>query len=117
MTAARSYFEGRAKVGSSGGTGYDHAKRLAKLRGEDEVVETEIPEEFDYLIFWYEEIRGQALRGYGIEPIQFTEIESYARQFDVDMDVSDLELLISLDKLWQNANMPPPPPTPPKPRR
>lgn len=62
-----------------------------------------MPERFAYLLFWYDELRGRAIRGMGIEPIQYTEIIAYRDIFSLDMDEFDVEMLCRLDIEWQLA--------------
>jgi hypothetical protein len=80
-------------------------ERKRRARGLKVEKVPEVPEEFAHILFWYEEIRSQTLRGFRFEPIQFSEILAYreAHHLHERMDSFEIGLLTLLDGLWRKA--------------
>lgn len=108
---ARALYEGRATLGEGRGTASQNYRRFAKAGVPGYVLEDEnedlgAPEDLEYLLVWYGDIRNRGARGQRYEPILLSEIVAYEHflaKLDIEMTAFDWEMIFRLDWVWQDC--------------
>lgn len=75
--------------------------KMGKVKAKRAARRVNPPEEFAYLIQWYDLIRGHTAMGMKLEPLQFTDIEAFGRLWQKDIDAFDAEMLHQIDVKWR----------------
>lgn len=102
-------FEGRVSLGR--GTADEHYRRFAKLGVPGFVLDDDdappvVPDEFEHLIVWHNDVRRRCAKGQYFEPILLSEIEAYGRRLarmGIEMTPLDEELIDRLDDIWMEC--------------
>lgn len=109
LASAQQQFESRATLAQPGDDTGDNSadamvRRLAKkgnVKAKRAARRVKCPPEFAYLIEWYDLIRGHTALGMRFEPLQFSDIESFGRLWQKEVDAFDAEMLHHIDIKWR----------------